>query len=66
MVREVLANQPYERDQSPTPMIYDEYLRCKSEYHLSNKEDSSEISSDGEFKDANKIITVDEDDSYVD
>lgn len=36
-------------DMEPTPVIYDEFKKCNSEYYLSEKDDDSAISSDGEF-----------------
>jgi hypothetical protein len=49
-----------------TPLIFDEFMKCNSEYLISDKDSDSAISSDGEFADANKINIYNEDDSYVD
>ena len=40
-------------------------MQCNSYYPLSEKEDSEEISSDGEFNDASRLDVFDEDDSYI-
>jgi hypothetical protein len=53
-------------EEEPTPVIFDEFQRCNSEYIISDKESDSAISSDGEFVDACKINVFDEDDSYID
>jgi hypothetical protein len=53
-------------EDEPTPVIFDEFQRCNSEYIISDKESDSAISSDGEFVDACKINVFDEDDSYID
>lgn len=45
--------------------MYKEFKLCKSQYIISDKSDSAEISSDGEFIDANHINDLDEDDSYI-
>lgn len=42
-------------DEPETPLIYDEFVNCTSQYPLSEKESSDEISSDGEFNDAAHI-----------
>ena len=52
--------------EEPTPVIFDEFQKCNSEYIISDKESDSAISSDGEFMDACKINVFDEDDSYID
>ena len=44
---------------------YQEYVECDSEYLVSAKESSDEISSDGEFLDANKMLVFNEDDSII-
>lgn len=50
----------------PTPVIFDEFRICNSEYIISDKDSESAISSDGEFIDAGKINIYDEDDSHID
>ena len=50
----------------PTPVIFDEFKRCNSEYVISDKDSESAISSDGEFIDAGKINVYDEGDSQID
>ena len=52
--------------EEPTPVIFDEFRRCNSEYVISDKDSESAISSDGEFIDAGKITIYDEDDSHID
>lgn len=49
-----------------TPVIFDEFKLCNSEYVISDKDSESAISSDGEFIDAGRINIYDEDDSYID
>ncbi len=44
--------------------IYQEFKDCNSAYYLSEK-DSDELSLDDEFNDANKILDLNEDDSYI-
>ena len=53
-------------EQEMTPLIFDEFVDCNSEYHISEKDSLSAISSDGEFNDAVKITVLQEDDSYID
>lgn len=53
-------------EEEPTPVIFDEFRLCSSEYMISDKDSESAISSDGEFIDAGKINVYDEDDSYID
>ena len=38
-----------------TPMIFQEFMICNSEYELSEKDDDDQISSDGEFIDVQYI-----------
>ena len=45
--------------------MYEEYLQCNSHYQIDDKEDSDEISSDGEFNDALNLHIFSEDDSYI-
>lgn len=45
--------------------MYEEYLQCNSHYVISEKEDSEEISSDGEFNDAANLQVFSEDDSAI-
>jgi len=47
------------------PGIYDEFLKCTSVFVISDKEDSEQISSDGEFMDANRVDIYNEDDSFI-
>lgn len=49
-----------------TPIIFDEFKQCNSEYVISDKDSESAISSDGEFIDAGRINIYEEDDSYID
>lgn len=46
--------------------MHEEFLNCKSEYAISDKESSDCISSDGEFVEANHILKIQEDDSFID
>jgi hypothetical protein len=46
--------------------VHEEFVRCKSVYNISDKESSSDISSDGEFIEAGKILALREDDSFID
>jgi hypothetical protein len=50
----------------PTHVIYGEFQQCNSEYAISDKDDESEISSDGEFNDAAEIDIFSEDNSRID
>ena len=47
------------------PSFIEEFKNCKSEYIMPQKEDSEEISSEGEFADARNLQLMDEDDTRV-
>jgi hypothetical protein len=55
------GNPPYKipPDRDITPLLYQEFVECTTIYHLSEKEDSGAISSDGEFIDAGRIDLFD-------
>lgn len=42
----------FPKNEPLTPGMYSEFVNCNSQYPLSEKELSEEISSDGEFNDA--------------
>ena len=56
----------YSIEMETTPVIFEEFIRCNSEYVISEKDSYSAISSDGEFNDACRIDVYDEDDSHID
>ena len=55
----------FEEDASVSSGLIEEFNNCNSVYVVSDKESSSDISSDGEFLNANKINLYDEDDSMI-
>ena len=47
------------------PSVMQEFREISSQYLMDNKEDSEAISSNGEFEQADKMLTYNEDDTEV-